>query len=240
MSDVPHGKHISNDVAREKDWHKICTFIRGKEICVFKKKVQKSIVLTILLIIPAALFGSNNKTIPGKRKHGFYFTCPSLTYTQLNDSPSFGLGLSTGWIFNQSFSLGLGGNLFFTNIQASPSDAHNYGMSYFGIIAEYIFAAEEKIHVNLSTLIGGGIIGPWQSCTCCCNGYSSGRFISTANADGFFVWEPGIELLMNVSRTIRIGGGVHHRFVSDVNKYGFSNADLSGFSLNLIFQLGIY
>ena len=163
-----------------------------------------------------------------------------MTYTQLNNSPSFGLGLKTGWIFNQSISLGLGGNLFFTNIKANAPDTQNYGMSYFGVITEYIFTSEESFHVNLSTLIGGGIIGPWQSCTCCCSGYSSGRFITSANADGFFVLEPGIDLLMNVSRMIRIGAGVSYRFVSDVDKYGFSNSDLMGFSISLIFQMVLF
>jgi hypothetical protein len=200
--------------------------------------MKRSFMLTLLVILPVVLFGSNDKNIPGKRKHGFYFTCPSLIYTQLNNSPSLGLGMSTGWIFNQSFSLGFGGNLFFTNIQANPPDSHNYGMSYFGVIAEYIFSSKESLHVHLSTLIGGGMIGPWQSCDCCCSGYSRSRFITSANADGLFVLEPGIDLLMGVSRMIRIGAGMRYRFVSDVDKYGFSNSDLSGFSLSLIFQVG--
>jgi hypothetical protein len=202
--------------------------------------MKKSIIVALLVLLPVSLMGTGDEYAPEKRKHGFYFTCPSLIYTQINNTPSIGLGMSAGWIFNHSFSLGLGGNLFFSNIQANPPDTENYGMSYFGVMAQYSFSSKDSIHVNLSTLIGGGLIGPWQTCDCCCNGYSSSRFITAENADGLYVVEPGIDLLMGVSRIIRIGAGMRYRFVSDVDRYGFSNSDLSGFSLSLIFQVGLF
>ena len=202
--------------------------------------MKRSIILTLLMSLPVSLMGSVDEYIPGKKKHGFYFTCPSLIYTQINNTPSLGLGMSTGWIFDQSFSLGIGGSLFFSNIQANPPDAENYGMSYFGVIAQYSFSSKDSMHVNLSALVGGGMIGPWQSCDCCCGEYSRSRFITADNADGLFVVEPGIDLLMGISRMIRIGAGIRYRFVSDVDRYGFSNADLSGFSLSLIFQVGLF
>lgn len=202
--------------------------------------MKKSIILLILVLMSVSLFGSVEKHIPGKNRHGFYFKCPSITFTELNKSPSFGLGLRAGWIFNHSFSLGIGGNLFFTNIKANSSDTINYGMGYLGVIVEYIFKSKESLHVTMSTLIGGGIIGPWQSYNGYCCGYSSGRFITSANSDGFLVLEPGIDLLMNISWLIQVGAGVSYRIVSGIEKYGFSNPDLSGFSLNLIFQLRLF
>lgn len=202
--------------------------------------MKKSIILLILVLMSVSLFGSVEKHIPGKNRDGFYFKCPSITFTELNKSPSFGLGLRAGWIFNHSFSLGIGGNLFFSNIKANSPDTINYGMGYLGVIVEYIFESKESLHVLISTLIGGGIIGPWQSYDCYCSGYSSGRFITSANSDGFLVLEPGIDLLMNVSWLIQVGAGVSYRIVSGIEKYGFSNPDLSGFSLNLIFQLRLF
>jgi len=187
-----------------------------------------------------SLFGSVEKYNPGKYRHGFYFTCPSITFTELNKSPSFGLGLRAGCIFNHSFSLGIGGNLFFTNIKANSPDTINYGIGYLGVILEYIFKSKESLHVMMSTLIGGGIIGPWQSYNCYCYGYSSGRFVSSANSDGFLVLEPGIDLLMNVSWLIQVGAGASYRIVSGIEKYGFSNSDLSGFSINLLFKLALF
>ncbi len=183
---------------------------------------------------------SFEKNIHGEKEYGFYFTYPSITITEFSNSPSFGLGLRTGWIFNHSFSLGIGGSLFLTNIEANSPDTRNYGMGYFGVILEYILKSKESPHVTMSTLIGGGIIGPWHSYSCYSMGYSSGRFITSANSDGFFVLEPGIDILINISWLIRIGAGVSYHFVSGIEKYGFSNSELSGFSLNLIFQLGLF
>jgi hypothetical protein len=202
--------------------------------------MKKYTVLFLVILMPLFLLGSARRNPPIRMKNGFYFTCPSLSITSMKNNAAYGLGISAGWIFNRSFSLGVGSNLFLTNIKPDPPDTNNYGLGYFGLTAEYLFTSKDWFHVALSTLVGGGIFGPWQSYTCYHDGYSSGRIITSAEADGFYLIEPRIDLLMDISWLVRIGAGVSYRFLSGIEKYGFCSADLNGFSLNLIFQLGLF
>ena len=202
--------------------------------------MKKSTLLFLMVLHPLSLYGANRRNPPVFMKNGFYFTCPSLSLTSMKNNVVCGLGISAGWIFNRSFSLGFGSNLFLTNIKPDPPDINNYGLGYFGLTAEYLFISKDWFNVALSALAGGGIFGPWQSYTCYYDGYSSGRILTSAEADGFFLIEPRIDLLMDVSWLIRVGAGVSYRFISGIEKYGFCSADLNGFSLNLIFQLGLF
>lgn len=202
--------------------------------------MKKSAVVLLLVLSPVFLFGAGQGNTPPRTRNGFYFTCPSLTLTTMKNNVAYGLGFSAGLIFDRSFSVGFGSNLFLTNIKSDPPDRRDYGMGYFGLKVEYLFESRDWFHVVLSTLVGGGIFGLWYSYTNYYDGYSSGRIVTSEDSDGFFLLEPRIDLLMDISWMIRIGAGVSYRLIQGIYKYGFSNTDLSGYSLNLIFQLGLF
>lgn len=206
--------------------------------------MKKIIIITLLSLLPISAYSQIETLRLGKIKNGFYISVPDLKFTRIKESFAFGLGFRGGWIINHSFSVGLGWNLFLSNIKSNPQDARNYGMGTYGIVLEYIFDSRELVHVTLSTLIGGGHIGPWHT-----GGYYGGyygnyhgstKILSWKDADGFWLVEPGIDLMMNISRFIQVGAGASYRLVSGVNRYGFYNSDLNNFSLNFIFKFGLF
>jgi hypothetical protein len=202
---------------------------------------MKNIILIILILFfPLSLICAEESYISWQDKHGFYMTIPDLKFSSINGSTAFGLGLRTGWIINHSFSIGFAGNMFLTNIHANPPDGSIYGIGYMGLITEYIFEPHQKYHVTLSTLVGIGMLGPWNLYTDSNGEYYSGRFISSFDADGFTLIEPEIDIFMNLVSCFKVGAGVSYRIVSNIELYGFNNQDISGFTFNLIFKLGIF
>ena len=81
------------------------------------------------------------------------------------------------------------------------------------------------VHFSFYTLIGGG---------------GANYNEEDQNGDTFFVIEPGVNALFNVTDFFRIGGGVSYRLISGVNLDGVSDTDLSGASVALTFKFGSF
>lgn len=103
---------------------------------------------------------------------------------------------------------------------------------YGGLLLEYIIASRKLVHFSVHSLIGAGGVSYREK------DFDDGD--SNYDGDGFFVLEPGANLMLNVHKHVRIGVGGTYRYVSGVNYSGISNSDLSGVTAQLVFKFGSF
>ena len=80
-------------------------------------------------------------------------------------------------------------------------------MGYGGLELEYIVRPQEVAHISLGVLIGaGGLM--WDP-------VGWGHHWDD-DVDAFFITEPSLNLLLNVTRHLRVSFGASYRFAGDV------------------------
>lgn len=174
------------------------------------------------------LFGKNG----GRIDHGFWggFT---LGYTKMAGKDSFISGGRGGWLIDHRFTLGLAGYGFFSNIDFNgpyiPTiDNYSLGGGYGGLLFEPIIAPFNPVHISIPILIGGGssfVIDEMNY-----NGNYNG-FYDFGSFGTYFVFEPGIDIEVNVVKFFRVALNVSYRYTSDLDLDYYSLVGLKEFSV---------
>jgi hypothetical protein len=166
--------------------------------------------------------------ISGKLDFGFYGG-PIIKFTEINDDFAVLVGGRGGLLINHRFFIGGGGYGLANEVPASniwPNDNYLLELGYGGLVLEYILRSRKLIHLSFYTLIGGGGL-------CVYDGW-----YEPWDHDAFFVAEPGIDLMLNVTKSFRIGFGGSYRYVSGVSLNGLRDEDISGPSAAITFKFG--
>ena len=169
--------------------------------------------------------------ISGKIESGG-FGGPVVKFTQVTDEFGVLVGGRGGWIINHTFVIGGGGYGLANEIKAKqigPDTLLYLSLGYGGLELEYVHASNKLIHSSIQVLIGAGGVNYTERD----NHSERGR-----EGDTFFVVEPGVNLILNVAKSFRVGVGASYRFISGVNFNGLSNGDLSGPAATLTFKFG--
>jgi hypothetical protein len=163
---------------------------------------------------------------------------PVLKLCQIYGNDGILFGGQGGWIVNHQFVLGGGGYGLTNNIEVKDVNLELDGgyevkdmyltFGYGGVLLEYIMNSRKLIHLNFFSLIGAGGVG------------FRDKVVEQPNpgeVDAFFVVEPGVNLMLNVTRNFRIGIGATYLKVSGVSMQEISDDDLTSptFQLNLKF-----
>ena len=189
------------------------------------------------------LFGNDN----GKTEHGGWggFT---LGYTRIAGRDAFLSGGRGGWLINHRFTLGGGGYGFYSNFNHDANyqptlDNYSLGGGYGGLLIEPIIAPFEPVHISVPILIGGG------SAFVMNDFYYHGNYHDyDLGYGGFFVFEPGIDIEVNIVKFFRVALNASYRYTSDLSldyyningDYEFtvpSNA-LRGFNFGVTMKFG--
>jgi hypothetical protein len=222
-------------------------------------------IIILILIIPSIVFSQDKKDeknsnqpetlFGGENYRSGGYGGPEIKYSKILDNGGLFIGGRGGWIVNSTFSLGGAGYFLVTSHKAYTSETSytnwkgetitldtNYytRMGYGGIFMEYINSSDKVVHFTINTLIGAGWAGntlafdkSWGSCDDCDDNWLD-------DGSAFFVFEPGIEVDINVTKFFRFGISGSYRFVSSLVLKNISNSDLSGPSANIIFKFGSF
>jgi hypothetical protein len=199
---------------------------------------KPAILLLFFLLLPAFLLcigrerdsEKDETLISGKIEYGG-FGAPVLKSSEIGDDFAFLVGGRGGWILNHAFSIGGGGygmvnRIVAEEVQGSPVVQFGYG----GIIFEYILNPRKMIHFSAATLIGAGGVGYlWEHW----HGYDM-------ESAAFFVAEPEISVMLNVTEYFRMGVGGSYRYVKGASFPELSDRDLSSYAVNLTFKIGVF
>jgi hypothetical protein len=159
------------------------------------------------------------------------FGGPVLKVTQFHDDVGVMIGGRGGFIINHTLAIGAGGYAQSNNIDAPVADLL-LDVGYGGGMVELIILSDRPIHLSVKTLIGVGGVNyqdkdqkdsPW--------GWHD-------QSDGFFVAEPGVDLMLNVTKSFRVGMGVSYRYIDGIDSSGLSDSDMSGPSANFTLKFG--
>ncbi len=188
--------------------------------------MTRNILIALAMLSAAAASGAQEtQTLLGSDiRHGG-FGGPVVKFTQVDGEFGVLVGGRGGWIINDSFVLGAGGYGLvnegsFDNYFDVVGDRWKLLMGYGGLEMEYILRPNEVAHVSLAVLVGaGGVL--WDP-------FGWDHHNWEDDVDAFFVAEPELNVLFNVTKHFRVGLGGSFRFVGDVELNTLDNGDIAG------------
>jgi hypothetical protein len=187
-----------------------------------------------LVLVSSVSAGAEPATlIDGDAEHGWFFG-PALALTRLSGDTGVLAGARGGWIINHVFSIGVAGCGLANDMEmevAGPDSTVFLNMAYGGMVLEVVVESDRLLHVTFRTLLGAGSMN-----------YSDERWNwdmdHDMGSDSFFVAEPGMDLVLNIHRNVRLGLGASYRYISGVDLRGLTDNDIRGVSGSAVLKLG--
>jgi len=183
------------------------------------------------------------KTIFGDKHHssGGYGAI-TFGYTQVSGQDAFIAGIKGGWLINHGVTLGLAGYGFINDI--SPGDAVGDIRTYLaggygGLLIEPIVFPKYPVHVTFPIIIGAGGISYFEDYWNNSDGsHPPGYYDGYIDSDAFFVFEPGMEIELNIVSFFRIAIGGSYRYTSDISLIGHDSDMLRNFNAYFTLKFG--
>lgn len=208
-------------------------------------------VCVLLIAVPVlaqdeALFPPDETLFPEEFKSG-YFGGPVLKATSMHDEFGLVVGARGGWIVNRKFVLGASAHYLVNSIGiettvpdtvALVDTTFDMMLIYGGPEFEYISESHKLLHYTFSTLIGAGVIDYKDFDCLACDEDEDSDLYGDLDADVFFIVEPSVNIILNVTPMLRMGLGLSYRYVHDVELKGVKNEDLMGLSGVLTVKIG--
>ncbi|KPK00771.1 MAG: hypothetical protein AMS20_14985 [Gemmatimonas sp. SG8_28] len=183
----------------------------------------------LIALMGAVLFGTpalaQEQTLVSGGLESGGFGAPVVRFSQVNGQFAVLAGGRGGWIINHTFVIGAAGYGVATDVQvAGNPNRRGLEFGYGGVDLEVVIGSDALIHATAQALIGGGAFvlnygGP---------------------TDGVFVFEPGLNVDLNVTPFMRLGLGGGYRWVTDVDLIGFSDSDFSSFFGSVVLKFGSF
>ncbi len=193
------------------------------------------LTVTAILFLVTSAYAQQETLIGGEIESGG-FGGPEVKFANINGDWEVLVGGKGAWIINHKFFLGCAGYGMATHGKIMsgaifPRLSEPFEIGYGGVLLGYISKSDRLIHVTVETLIGGGGIS---------YNLDSDRdhFGIEYESDGYFIVEPNVNFVLNITERLRFGFGAGYRFTSDVDYRGLGDDEISGTSINLMLKFG--
>jgi hypothetical protein len=193
---------------------------------------QLTVLLVVCMMATSVLADEDDETLVSKEIESNGFGGMVLKLTEVNRQTAFVGGWRGGWIINHTYVIGGGVYALINNIRPTVIRSEKdllLDMEYGGFEFEYVVNSPELIHFSIYTLIGAGKVKYRERDRPGADVYGSDRF---------FVAEPAVSFMLNVTNYFRMGVGSSYRYINGVNLEGTSNSRLRGLSANLTLKFG--
>jgi len=194
------------------------------------------IITAVLFValLPYSSMAGDETLLSGEIESGGYGG-PLCQIGEINGSTGVFVGGQGGWIINHRFVLGGKGYALVNSVDAEDSPNLKLEFGCGGVMFEYMPFSEKLLHLSIHSMIGAGgvryVVEDYQT---------DDDDDVNYNEDAFFVLEPGVDEILNVTKVFRIGAGVAYRYVSDVEYEDLTNSDLSGVSGQVVLRFGVF
>lgn len=181
------------------------------------------------------------RTLFQRNKQDGFYGAVSMGYSPLADENGIIVSARGAWILDHFLAIGLGGTCFgngiddlsfimddYYNENINYSKTH-YAGGYGGLLIEPIIAPMSPVHISFPMLAGFGGIASFT------NNYNFYSEMQT-----FVVFEPSVELEVNVTRFLRIAGFVSYRFTSELNMDESDSHMLNTYSTGITLKFGMF
>lgn len=170
--------------------------------------------------------------------HGVYLGL-NMRYGEVDGKDTYMGGLKLAYVANQQFEAGFSGNFLYSDqdfFDTASGRREDLIGAYGGLHLEPIFFSKSRVNLSFPLLIGGGGVG-----------YIDDDFdddfeeeLDEDDFDPFFVAEPGVSALFNISRYLQIEAGLKYRFTSKVTLRADGVNNLNGFSAGIGLKVGVF
>jgi len=184
------------------------------------KKLTITIVLSAFFIAGNAQENQNNQSEytsifskdDGTRvAHGGYGSI-GFGYSNIDDKDALLVSLKGAWVIDHKIALGFAATGFMNNLDKTTKITDYYlAGGYGGFFFEPIFFSKSPVHFSVPILIGGGGVSTVPQ-----NYWDGSGNWGPQDYDVFFVFEPGIEMELNIVRFFRLSLGTSYRFTNGV------------------------
>ena len=199
----------------------------------------KTFMVLFLAIVVSTISNAQNgdkemSTLFGNKDgHIYHGGWGGLTfgYTQIQGKDTYLMGARGGWLVDHHLTIGLAGQGFISDkeyLNILPNNSVHLAGGYGGLFLEAIIAPNYPVHVTIPVIIGAGGVAyfenrPWDEHYNYPHDYS-------IDHDVFFVFEPGLEVEVNLMRFMRFAVGGSYRYTSQVSMINSNPSMLRGFN----------
>lgn len=173
--------------------------------------------------------------------HGVYMGL-TYHYGQINNEDAHFTTFKVAYVANRKLEAGIAFGGFFSE-QPPELDVFTekelaLAGAYVGLHLEPILFSNRFINVSFPILIGEGLITVFDEKV---NGEYEDEFdFEDDDFSAFFMFEPGVNILYNVSRYVQIETGIRYRFTGKYDLPPFGRDNINGFSAGAGIKLGIF
>jgi len=161
-------------------------------------------------------------------------------WTQVDGQSAITVGGRGAWIANHYFALGLAGNGFYSNTNDFPNNTnHTYALygGYGGILIEPIDASMSTVHVSFPMIFGGGgvVASSYNMYDMTYSNYDYYYNNYYDDVTPYFIFQPGVEMEINIVKFFRLALGVSYKITSGVDlqyKYFDDNNQIQTININ--------
>lgn len=171
-----------------------------------------------------------------------FFLGPELKVSRMIKGYQLYTGFKGGMLFNDKIAIGLSGGGFVTETvfkyyyDQGDKDLLNTVMLYGGFNIDYIIQTNSPVQLSFPMLVGCAGVALFSPDTII-NTIADEKMIE---GGVFIIYEPGINLEVNLTNFLRMGLGVGYRFAFRGDMDRLSPGDLSDFTFNLNFKFGSF
>jgi hypothetical protein len=153
---------------------------------------------------------------------------PGLKWALLNDQTATLLGGKGSLLLGENIGIGAAGYSLSSQLTTDVNGIiRDITFSYFGLSVDNFFLPRKLIFLNLSTLVAYG------------NAAGSRRdLFGTKDNTSFFLVEPEFNLMLNVTKELRLAFGVSYRLIAGSDTSSVLGTNLSGFAGSLTMMYG--
>ncbi|RDY60173.1 hypothetical protein [Flagellimonas nanhaiensis] len=166
--------------------------------------------------------------------HGVYLGLTTY-YGEIDGKSTYIGGMKVAYVANRQFEVGFSG-VFLYSEQDNPRTLNEDLIGgYGGLHLEPILFSKSLVNLSFPILIGAGGFG-----------YLGNDFddrigdIDEDDVDAVFVFEPGMNVLFNVSRYLQLEAGVKYRLSSRLELDGNPLRNINGFSGGVGIKVGVF
>lgn len=163
--------------------------------------------------------------------HGVYLGL-NFNYGEIDNKSTYMAGAKIAYVANKKLEVGFTGVGFYLEDESNQSfDGIDVYGAYGGLHLEPIIFGGSAVSLSFPMLIGGGAAS---------YSLTDFEFTYAEKWEPFFVFEPGLSILYNVSSYLQLEMGVKYRLTSDFELYPDSIENLQGFSGGIGLKMGVF
>lgn len=206
---------------------------------------MKKIIVIVAILASVQLYAQDaaksKSPFSGKLQHSGYGAL-TTNYSKFNGDDAVFVGAYGGWMINHKLMFGLGGQYLITQhdgfgVNPNNNKKNELKMGYGGLVTEYTFFENKRIHATANSLFGVGLVtngshGKYNA--------ETGESWRSEDESGFLVVEPSVNVEVSVTKWFRVSAGAGYRLVTSADITGISNADMSSPTANVALKFGVF